>query len=133
MLCRHLLLPRWDARCGDFKELAREPREFKLGGSTYYYVVVVFTAITWQGFFLGSIGMIFCASSLVSGVLISALLPLTEVWLSFSSRRSFRRRKVSLCFSPYGDSFLTSMDSLKPRRRLRVRRHNCHSFQSLIL
>ncbi|KAF8110243.1 hypothetical protein N665_0086s0080 [Sinapis alba] len=88
---------------GDFKELAREAREFKLGGSTYYYVVVVFTAIIWQGFFLGSIGMIFCASSLVSGVLISALLPLTQVLAVLFFREKFQAEKgVSLFLSLWG-------------------------------
>ncbi|KFK31021.1 hypothetical protein AALP_AA6G057800 [Arabis alpina] len=33
---------------GDFKVIANEAREFKLGGTRYYYVVVVFTAIIWQ-------------------------------------------------------------------------------------
>ncbi|KAG2327859.1 hypothetical protein Bca52824_010587 [Brassica carinata] len=88
---------------GDFKELAREAREFKLGGSTCYYIVVVFTAIIWQGFFLGSIGMIFCASSLVSGVLISALLPLTEVLAVLFFREKFQAEKgVSLFLSLWG-------------------------------
>ncbi|CAH8389292.1 unnamed protein product [Eruca vesicaria subsp. sativa] len=88
---------------GDFKELGREAREFKLGGSTYYCVVVVFTAIIWQGFFLGSIGMIFCASSLVSGVLISALLPLTEVLAVLFFKEKFQAGKgVSLFLSLWG-------------------------------
>ncbi|CAF2073537.1 BnaC01g23190D [Brassica napus] len=89
---------------GDFKELAREARDFKLGGSTtYYYVVVVFTAIIWQGFFLGSIGMIFCASSLVSGILICALLPLTEVLAVFFFREKFQAEKsISLFLSLWG-------------------------------
>ncbi|KAG5396464.1 hypothetical protein IGI04_018278 [Brassica rapa subsp. trilocularis] len=122
---------------GDFKELGREAREFKLGGSKHYCVVVAFTApklygqiqiclfriclllklglfinssflllhsnIIWQGFFLGSIGMIFCASSLVSGVLISALLPLTEVLAVLFFKEKFQAEKgVSLFLSLWG-------------------------------
>ncbi|KAJ4891576.1 hypothetical protein Rs2_31324 [Raphanus sativus] len=33
---------------GDFKELAREAREFKLGGSNYYYVARVFLGVYWD-------------------------------------------------------------------------------------
>lgn len=83
--------------------IAREARDFKLGGSRYYYVVVVFTAIIWQGFFLGAIGMIFCASSLVSGILISALLPVTEVLAVLCFREKFQAEKgVSLVLSLWG-------------------------------
>ncbi|CAA7037827.1 unnamed protein product [Microthlaspi erraticum] len=88
---------------GDFKVIAREARGFKLGGSSYYCVVVVFTAIIWQGFFLGAIGMIFCASSLVSGILISALLPLTEVLAVLFFREKFQAEKgISLFLSLWG-------------------------------
>ncbi|KAF8108851.1 hypothetical protein N665_0104s0164 [Sinapis alba] len=88
---------------GGFKVIAREAREFKLGGSTYYCVVVAFTAIIWQGFFLGTIGMIFCASSLVSGIVISALLPLTEVLAVLFYREKFQAEKgISLFLSLWG-------------------------------
>ncbi|KAH0868306.1 hypothetical protein HID58_075328 [Brassica napus] len=63
--------------------------------------------IVWQGFFLGAMRVAFCASSLASGVLISVLL-----------RRSFRRRKVSLSFSLYGDLFLTSYDEYKSGKQV---------------
>ncbi|XP_006410518.2 purine permease 2 [Eutrema salsugineum] len=88
---------------GDFKVIAKEARDFKHGGSSYYTVVVVFTAIIWQGFFLGSIGIIFCASSLVSGILISALLPLTEVLAVLCFREKFQAEKgLSLFLSLWG-------------------------------
>ncbi|CAH2059541.1 unnamed protein product, partial [Thlaspi arvense] len=84
-------------------EIAKEARDFKLGGSTYYYVVVAFTPIIWQGFFLGSIGIIFCASSLVSGILISTLLPLTEVLAVLCFRENFQAEKgISLFLTLWG-------------------------------
>ncbi|KAH0883143.1 hypothetical protein HID58_059239, partial [Brassica napus] len=104
---------------GDFKELRREAREFKLGGSKYYCVVVAFTAVIWQGFFLGSIGMIFCASSLVSGVLISTLLPLTEVLAVLFFREKFQAEKgVSLFLSLWGfvSYFYGKIQSEKEKR-----------------
>ncbi|CAH8331479.1 unnamed protein product [Eruca vesicaria subsp. sativa] len=88
---------------GGFKVIEKEAGEFKLGGSTYYYVVVVFTAIIWQGFFLGTIGMIFCTSSLVSGIVISALLPLTEILAVLFYREKFQVEKgISLFLSLWG-------------------------------
>ncbi|KAJ4903532.1 Purine permease 2 [Raphanus sativus] len=88
---------------GGFKVIVKEARDFKLGGSTYYYVLVAFTAIIWQGFFLGTIGMIFCASSLVSGIVISALLPLTEVLAVLFYREKFQAEKgISLFLSLWG-------------------------------
>lgn len=83
--------------------IAREARDFKLGGSRYYYVVVVFMAIIWQGFFLGAIGMIFCVSSLVSGIFISALLPVTEVLAVLCFREKFQAEKgISLVLTLWG-------------------------------
>ncbi|WZZ71992.1 hypothetical protein YC2023_083362 [Brassica napus] len=73
------------------------------------------TGIVWQGFFLGAMRVAFCASSLASGVLISVLLRSN---LSFVSERSFRRRKVSLSFSLYGDLFLTSYDEYKSGKQV---------------
>ncbi|XP_010538168.1 PREDICTED: purine permease 1-like [Tarenaya hassleriana] len=86
----------------DFKAIPREARSFGLG-ERVYYVVIAFTAIIWQGFFLGAIGVIFCASSLVSGVLISVLLPLTEVLAVVCFKERFQAEKgVSLVLSLWG-------------------------------
>ncbi|CAH8331705.1 unnamed protein product [Eruca vesicaria subsp. sativa] len=88
---------------GGFKEIGKEAREFKHGGSTYYCVVVVFTAIVWQGFFLGTIGLIFCTSSLVSGIMMTALLPLTEVLAVLFYKEKFQAEKgISLFLSLWG-------------------------------
>uniref|UniRef100_A0A1J3GCJ9 Probable purine permease n=1 Tax=Noccaea caerulescens TaxID=107243 RepID=A0A1J3GCJ9_NOCCA len=88
---------------GDFKVMAREGRSFKGGGTFFYYVVLVLTAVTWQAFFLGAIGMIFCASSLVSGILISAMLPLTEVLAVLFFREKFQAEKgLSLFLALWG-------------------------------
>ncbi|KAL0415246.1 UNVERIFIED_CONTAM: Purine permease 3 [Sesamum latifolium] len=62
----------------DFQAIAREAKGFGLGEARYY-TVVGWSAIIWQGFFLGAIGVIFYSSSLLSGILISVLLPATEI------------------------------------------------------
>ncbi|CAF1971945.1 hypothetical protein F2Q70_00030649 [Brassica cretica] len=87
---------------GDFKALPNEAREFKLG-EAMFYVVAVLSAIIWQGFFLGAIGLIFCASSLVSGIMISVLLPITEVLAVIFYHEKFQKEKgLSLALSLWG-------------------------------
>lgn len=57
----------------------------------------------WQAFFLGAVGVIFCASSLLSGILIAVLLPLTEVLAVIFYKEHFQAEKaVSLILSLWG-------------------------------
>lgn len=82
--------------------IPREARDFKLG-ETKYYVVLVWSAIMWQFFFLGAIGVIFCASSLLSGIIIAAFLPVTEVLAVIVYKESFHAEKgVALVLSLWG-------------------------------
>ncbi|CAN1345756.1 Purine permease 3 [Linum perenne] len=82
--------------------IPREARESSLG-ETKYYVVLAFSAIIWQAFFLGAIGVIFVGSSLLSGVLIAVLLPMTEVLAVIFYSESFKAEKgVSLGLSLWG-------------------------------
>ncbi|XP_059631285.1 purine permease 3-like [Cornus florida] len=86
----------------DFQAIPREAREYKLG-ETKYYVILAFSAIIWQGFFLGAIGVIFCASSLLSGVLIAVLLPATEILAVIFYHEKFQAEKgVALVLSLWG-------------------------------
>ncbi|OWM79996.1 hypothetical protein CDL15_Pgr006300 [Punica granatum] len=56
-----------------------------------------------QFFFLGAVGVIFCASSLFSGILISLMLPLTEVLAVIFFKEKFQAEKgVSLALSLWG-------------------------------
>ncbi|KAJ1424720.1 Purine nucleobase transmembrane transport [Sesbania bispinosa] len=86
----------------DFKVIPREARNFDLGEANYYGVLVA-SAIMWQAFFLGAIGVIFCASSLLSGILIAVLLPVTEVLAVIFYKERFQAEKgVSLFLSLWG-------------------------------
>ncbi|KAF8096555.1 hypothetical protein N665_0306s0012 [Sinapis alba] len=89
---------------GDFKVIPIEAKEFKIeGGSAFYYTLIVMTAIVYQGLFLGAIGVVFRASSLASGVLISALLPVTEVLAVVCFREKFQAEKgVAILLSLWG-------------------------------
>ncbi|PSR99847.1 Purine permease [Actinidia chinensis var. chinensis] len=86
----------------DFKAIPREAKEFGLG-ETKYYVVLVCSAIVWQCFFLGAIGVIFSASSLLSAIIIAVLLPVTEVLAVIFYKEKFKAEKgVSLVLSLWG-------------------------------
>lgn len=104
----------------DFKVIPREARDFKLG-ETKYYVVLVWSAIMWQFFFLGAIGVIFCASSLLSGIIIAAFLPITEVLAVIVYREKFQAEKgVALVLSLWG--FVSYFyDEIKEAKKMKNR------------
>ncbi|KAL8205784.1 hypothetical protein R6Q57_009335 [Mikania cordata] len=86
----------------DFKAIPREARTFELGEVTYYVILCV-TALFWQFFFLGVIGVIFCASSLLSGIIIATLLPVTEsLAVMFFHERFQAEKGLSLALSLWG-------------------------------
>ncbi|GFP81878.1 purine permease 3, partial [Phtheirospermum japonicum] len=86
----------------DFQAIAREANAYALG-ETKYYIVVVWSAIIWQCFFLGAIGVIFYSSSLLSAVVIAVLLPVTEVLAVIFYKESFEAEKgISLVLSLWG-------------------------------
>nr|XP_043636315.1 purine permease 1-like [Erigeron canadensis] len=86
----------------DFKVIPREADDFKLG-QTKYYAILCASALIWQCFFLGAIGVIFCASSLLSGVIIAVLLPVTEVLAVIFYKEKFQAEKgVALILSLWG-------------------------------
>ncbi|XVF01528.1 hypothetical protein REPUB_Repub04eG0096600 [Reevesia pubescens] len=89
----------------DFQAIPREASEFELGQSTYY-VVLVFNAVLWQCFFMGAVGVIFCGSSLLSGILIAALLPVTECLAVLFYHEKFQVEKaLSLVLSLWGSVY----------------------------
>eukprot|EP01018_Ginkgo_biloba_P023848 Gb_32685 [translate_table: standard] len=62
----------------DFQAIHREARAFHVGDLNYY-MTIVWTAISWQLFFVGTAGMIFLTTSLVSCILMTALLPISLI------------------------------------------------------
>ncbi|XP_075081560.1 purine permease 3-like [Nicotiana tabacum] len=86
----------------DFQAISREAKQFNLGEARYY-TVIVWTAIIWQCFFVGVIGVIYCSSSLMSGVMIAVLLPVTEVLAVIFYRENFSGEKgLALFLSLWG-------------------------------
>lgn len=82
--------------------IPKEARDYELGEAKYY-LVVIWSAIVWQCFFLGVVGVIHYASSLFSGVVISVLLPVTEVLAVIFYHEKFQAEKgISLFLSLWG-------------------------------
>ncbi|KAK1385933.1 putative purine permease [Heracleum sosnowskyi] len=86
----------------DFSAIPREAEEFELG-RTMYYLVLIFDTILWQLFHLGATGVIFCGSSLLSGIIIATLLPVTEILAVLFFHDKFQVEKaVSLALCLWG-------------------------------
>ncbi|XP_019155812.1 PREDICTED: purine permease 1-like [Ipomoea nil] len=86
----------------DFQAIPKEAREFELGEDKYY-IVVACSAVVWQFFFIGSVGVICYGSSLWSGVIITATLSVTEVFAVVFYGEKFRIQKaISLALSLLG-------------------------------
>ncbi|KAK6792150.1 hypothetical protein RDI58_011231 [Solanum bulbocastanum] len=62
----------------DFQAIQEEASKFDLG-EVKYYLVLVCCAIIWQFTLLGLVGVIFCSSSLLTGIISAFLLPITEI------------------------------------------------------
>ncbi|XP_073146509.1 purine permease 3-like [Henckelia pumila] len=86
----------------DFQAIPREAKEYELGEAKYY-LVVIWSAIIWQCFLLGAIGIIFYSSSLLSGIVITVFLPVTELLAVILFHEKFQAEKgVSLFLSLWG-------------------------------
>ncbi|KAK1262888.1 Purine permease 3 [Acorus gramineus] len=86
----------------DFKAIPREAREFGLGEHKYYMVLAV-TAIVWQMALVGFLGLIFCTTSLFTGICGSFLLPFTEVGAVIAYHDKFSGEKgMSLVLCLWG-------------------------------
>ncbi|XP_017255347.1 purine permease 3 [Daucus carota subsp. sativus] len=86
----------------DFKAIPREARNFDLGEANYY-IILVCIVISSQFFNLGAGGVIFCSSSLLSGIVVAVLLPVTEVLAVLFFGEKFQAEKgVALVLSLWG-------------------------------
>lgn len=86
----------------DFQAIPREARAFQLGEARYY-MVLVGSAILWQFFFLGTVGVIFCVHTLLAGILIAVFIPMTEVAALIFLHEKFSSEKgVALVLSLWG-------------------------------
>ncbi|RZC89328.1 hypothetical protein C5167_029235 [Papaver somniferum] len=104
----------------DFKVIQREGKEYELG-ETNYYVVLVASSITWQLCYLGTIGVIFCSTSLLAGVIGAVVLPVIEILAVIFYHESFKAEKgIALFLSLWGFIsyfYLEIKESTKPKKK----------------
>ncbi|KAI3935512.1 hypothetical protein MKW92_039033 [Papaver armeniacum] len=105
----------------DFKVIQREGKEYNLG-ETKYYVVLVASSITWQLCFLGTIGVIFCSTSLLAGVISAVVLPVIEILAVIFYHETFKAEKgIALFLSLWGFIsyfYLEIKASMKPKKQI---------------
>ncbi|KAI3853948.1 hypothetical protein MKX03_024174 [Papaver bracteatum] len=83
----------------DFQVIPREGRNFGLGERRYYFLIVA-TAIVWQLLNVGFLGIIYCTSSLFSGIFNTCLLPFSQVAATIAFHEKFTGQKgmsLALC------------------------------------
>uniref|UniRef100_A0ACD5XHH1 Uncharacterized protein n=1 Tax=Avena sativa TaxID=4498 RepID=A0ACD5XHH1_AVESA len=86
----------------DFGALRAEAAVFGLG-KTNYYLVLVWDAVLWQLLNLGTVGLISCASSLLAGIMIAVILPLSEILAVIFLHEKFDGPKgIALVLSLWG-------------------------------
>ncbi|CAL4921181.1 unnamed protein product [Urochloa decumbens] len=86
----------------DFQAMPGEAAAFGLGEANYYLVLVL-GAVSWQLSNLGIMGFIVCSSSLLAGVIIALVLPLSEVLAVVFLREKFDGAKgIALVLSLWG-------------------------------
>ncbi|CAH9067029.1 unnamed protein product [Cuscuta epithymum] len=86
----------------DFEVISREAREYELG-KTKYFLVIVGDAILTQFFYVGALGATSYGSSLLSMVIITVLLPITELMAVVFYHEKFQAEKgISLFLSLWG-------------------------------
>ncbi|XP_037424767.1 purine permease 3-like [Triticum dicoccoides] len=86
----------------DFGALRSEAAAFGLG-ETNYYLVLVWDAVAWQLLNLGIMGLITCASSLLAGIMIAVLLPLSQILAVMFLHEKFDGPKgIALVLSLWG-------------------------------
>ncbi|XP_020580987.1 purine permease 3-like, partial [Phalaenopsis equestris] len=86
----------------DFQAIPREAAEYGLG-ETKYYLVLMAAVIFFQCFFVGALGVISCANTLLAGIIIAALIPVIEVLAFIFLHEKFSSEKgVALVLSLWG-------------------------------
>lgn len=104
----------------DFMAFSREANEYELGKAVYY-LTLVSSAILWQLFFLGAIGVSCLASALLSGIVIATLLPVTEsLGVLFFHERFQVEKGVALTLSLWGflSYFYGELLEIKKRKQM---------------
>lgn len=92
---------------GDFQAISREATEFDLG-ETKYYTILTLAALGLQFMSIGSLGLIFCSSSLFGGIVTSLLVPVQQIFAVIFLPESFNSEKsmaLAMCLWGFASYF----------------------------
>lgn len=100
----------------DFQGISREAEEFGLGKNKYYMILAV-SSIALQIMMIGSLGMIFCSSALLLGIVNALLVPVQQIFAVMFLPESFNSDKwmaLAMCLWGFASYFYGEYkDSLK--------------------
>ncbi|CAK9180602.1 unnamed protein product [Ilex paraguariensis] len=86
----------------DFQAIPQEAAEFELG-ETKYYMILILAAVALQFSVIGSLGVIFCSTSLLGGIVSSLLVPVQQAVAVIVLPESFNAEKgMSLAMCLWG-------------------------------
>ncbi|TMW84612.1 hypothetical protein EJD97_024831 [Solanum chilense] len=91
----------------DFQAITREAEEFGLG-QRKYYMLLGLTAISLQTMMIGSLGMIYCSSALLFGIVNSLLVPIQQIFAVMFLPESFNSDKwmaLAMCLWGFASYF----------------------------
>uniref|UniRef100_M1BI70 Probable purine permease n=1 Tax=Solanum tuberosum TaxID=4113 RepID=M1BI70_SOLTU len=91
----------------DFQAITREAEEFGLGQKKYYMILAL-TAISLQTMMIGSLGMIFCSSALLFGIVNALLIPIQQIFAVIFLPESFNSDKwmaLAMCLWGFASYF----------------------------
>ncbi|KAJ6815866.1 purine permease 1-like isoform X2 [Iris pallida] len=101
----------------EFQAIPKEAKAYGLG-EIKYYVVVVFSAILWQCYCLGAVGVIFCVHTLLTGIICSMCIPVTGFLGVVLFREKFSAEKfVALALSLWGMASYTYGELLESKKK----------------
>ncbi|KAG8073771.1 hypothetical protein GUJ93_ZPchr0006g41024 [Zizania palustris] len=116
---------------GDFQAMPKEAAEFGIG-TTNYYLVLIWDAVSWQLLNLGIMGLITCASSLLAGIMIAVLLPVSQVLAVIFLHEKFDGTKgIALVLSLWG--FVSYLYGEKAQKKLEIQKMTQQQQQEVAL
>ncbi|KAJ8539456.1 hypothetical protein K7X08_013708 [Anisodus acutangulus] len=91
----------------DFQAISREAEEFGLGQNKYYMILAL-SAIALQMMMIGSLGLIFCSSALLLGIVNALLVPVQQIFAVMFLPESFKSEKwmaLAMCLWGFASYF----------------------------
>ncbi|XP_059287025.1 purine permease 1-like [Lycium ferocissimum] len=91
----------------DFQAISREAEEFGLGQNKYYMILAL-SAIALQMMMIGSLGLIFCSTALLSGIVNALLVPVQQIFAVMFLPESFNSAKwmaLAMCLWGFASYF----------------------------